>query len=203
MNVGYAHASANGDPMPKRLAGILDEYHASMEYRRRGQPPRHRSPIVISRDRDWSSDAARTPVPRQHEGIHPWRRRRRRRDPPRGRHDRQHPIGISNPSTSTISTPRPRQGQDRRGQRVRRAGRDHRHPRRQLQQPQRVQADDVRHLSRPVHRRIGTDAEPCACATRLQTYDKGLYLEFDRDAHCAATPSHSSRRSSPPPADRS
>ena len=59
MNVGYAHASANGDPMPKRLAGILDEYHASMEYR--AEVNRHgiRSPIVISRDRDWSSDAAR------------------------------------------------------------------------------------------------------------------------------------------------
>lgn len=97
-------------------------------------------------------------LPTRHEAIHQRRQRSRRRNAPGRRHEGHHAQRLQ---THRRGRPqRPRQGEDRRGQRLRHPTRDHRHQGRQLQQPQRLQANVVRHLPGPVHRAIRTDAEP-------------------------------------------
>lgn len=185
MNVGYAHASANGDPMPKRLAGILDEYHASMEYR--AEVNRHgiRSPIVISRDRDWSSDAARN------------RFRASMKEFTRGGAGAGGGILLEDGMTaSTLSGFKPIDVDD-------------------LNARDKVKIDvanaygvpaeiigiregNFSNLSAFKQMMYGTYLDPYIVALeqtlnlclrdRLQTYDKGLYLEFDRDAQLRGDP---------------
>lgn len=59
MNVGYAYASAKGDPKPRRLRRILDEYQASIEYRAEVNKHGIRSPLVIERAKPWPDEQSR------------------------------------------------------------------------------------------------------------------------------------------------
>ena len=59
MNVGYAFASGKGEPKRRRLREILEEYDASLKYR--AEVNRHgiRSPLVIERDKPWPDATSR------------------------------------------------------------------------------------------------------------------------------------------------
>lgn len=59
MNVGYAFASGKGEPKRHRLREILDEYDASLKYRAEVNQHGIRSPIVIERDKPWPNGDAR------------------------------------------------------------------------------------------------------------------------------------------------
>ncbi|KFI49954.1 phage portal protein [Bifidobacterium biavatii] len=59
MSVGYAFASGKGEPKRRRLRQILDEYDASLEYRAEINKHGIRAPLVITRDKEWSSPQAR------------------------------------------------------------------------------------------------------------------------------------------------
>lgn len=59
MSVGYSYAGAKGDPKRRRLKGPLKEYEASLEYRRKVNEHGIQAPLIITRDREWPDEESR------------------------------------------------------------------------------------------------------------------------------------------------
>lgn len=58
MSVGYAYAGSKGSPRRARLKDILAEYEASIEYRRNVNKRGLQAPLIIERDRPWPDEAS-------------------------------------------------------------------------------------------------------------------------------------------------
>ncbi|KFI65901.1 phage portal protein [Bifidobacterium cuniculi] len=58
LSVGYAFTGAGGMPKRKRLKAILDEYKASIEFRKAVNERGLQAPLVIERDRPWPSETS-------------------------------------------------------------------------------------------------------------------------------------------------
>lgn len=56
LGVGYSYAGAKGSPKRARLKDVLKEYEASVEYRRNVNKRGIQAPLVIERDRPWPDE---------------------------------------------------------------------------------------------------------------------------------------------------
>lgn len=56
LGVGYSYAGAKGSPKRARLKDVLNEYEASVEYRRNVNKRGIQAPLVIERDRPWPDE---------------------------------------------------------------------------------------------------------------------------------------------------
>ncbi|MEE0654579.1 MAG: phage portal protein [Bifidobacterium criceti] len=58
LGVGYAYAGAKGSPKRSRLRDVLAEYEASVEYRRNVNKRGLQAPLIIERDRPWPDETS-------------------------------------------------------------------------------------------------------------------------------------------------